>query len=73
MPEWMGKAEAGVKTGKGAAAGKPQAGCPPYCGECPDYETCKRVREQNSEGALCPIKVLSLECGGPEGRRWTSA
>ena len=28
VPEWMGKAEAGVKAGKGAIAGKPQACCP---------------------------------------------
>ena len=55
-----------MKAGKGAIAGKPQACCPSYCGECPDYDTCKRVRGQNAEGACCPIKFLSLECGGPE-------
>ena len=55
-----------MKAGKGAIAGKPQACCPSYCGECPDYDTCKRVRGQYAEGACCPIKFLSLECGGPE-------
>ena len=66
VPERMGKAEAGAKAAKGAIAGKPQACCPSYCGECPDNDTCKRVRGQNAEGALCPIKVLSLECSSPE-------
>merc|ERR1719478_1358443 len=56
----------GVASMKGGLAGKPQACCPSYCGECSDYETCKSVRGQNSEGACCPSKVLSLECGGPE-------
>merc|ERR1719230_214505 len=56
----------GVASLKGAIAGKPQACCPSYCGECSDYESCKSVRGQDSEGACCPSKVLSLECGGPE-------
>merc|ERR1719453_2909075 len=56
----------GVASLKGAIAGKPQACCPSYCGECSDYEACKSKRGQNSEGACCPSKVLSLECGGPE-------
>ena len=63
VPEWMGKAEAGVKAGKGAIAGKPQAGCPSYCGERPDYETGKRVRGQSSEGTGRP----------PRSSRWISA
>merc|ERR1719191_1157051 len=53
----------GVASLKGAGA---QACCPSYCGECSDYETCKSVRGQNSEGACCASKVLTLECGGPE-------
>merc|ERR1719446_928043 len=53
----------GVASLKGAGA---QACCPSYCGECSDYEECKSKRGQNSEGACCPTKVLSLECGGPE-------
>ena len=45
-PEWMGKAVVGMKAGKGAIAGKPQACCPSYCGECPDYETQARPRAE---------------------------
>merc|ERR550537_2186586 len=38
--------------------------CAGYCGECTDYETCKSVRGQASEGACCESKVAELECGG---------
>merc|ERR1719410_998708 len=44
-------------------AGKPQACCAGYCGECTDYATCKSVRGQDSEGACCKTKVLELACG----------
>mmetsp|Transcript_4034 Transcript_4034/g.7238 ORF Transcript_4034/g.7238 Transcript_4034/m.7238 type:complete len:162 (-) Transcript_4034:64-549(-) len=46
-----------------AEAGKPQACCAGYCGECTDYPTCSAVRGQDSKGACCKSDVVSLECG----------
>jgi len=45
------------------AGGKgPQACCAGYCGECSDYPTCERVRNQDSGNACCASKVAAMAC-----------
>jgi hypothetical protein len=62
-----GKPDPTCKTGvislPGAVAGKPQACCPAYCGECSDYPTCASVKGQDSTKACCLSEVLEMECG----------
>merc|ERR1719235_1169197 len=53
----------GVISLPGAVAGKPQACCPAYCGECSDYPTCASVKGQDSTKACCLSEVLEMECG----------
>merc|ERR1719420_1943957 len=53
----------GVISMPGAVAGKPQACCPAYCGECSDYPTCASVKGQDSTKACCLSAVLEMECG----------
>merc|ERR1719162_60752 len=57
----------GVVSLAGSIAGRPQACCPAYCGECSDYETCSKIRGQDSANSCCATKVLDRECGGEGG------